>query len=147
MNSETSSKDGRNKNLRMSPEEYAKKLWDWTPLNECFKRGIRFTDVDGFVEVNYHFLHLEGKSKNISLPKGQRMALERLARLPEFTVIVFKGDPPNLNTITEWEVLGKKIYKGKFREFFNFIHRWFEWAEKDNIRNKRKGINNEKKSI
>lgn len=142
MNSETSSKDGRN--LRMSPEEYAKKLWDWTPLNSCFERGIRFTDVDGFVEVNYHFLHLEGKSKDISLPRGQRMALERLAKLPQFTVIVFKGSPPNLSTVTEWEVLGKQKHEGDFQGFFNFIRNWFIWAEKNNIRNK--GISNEKKS-
>jgi len=135
MNSETSSKDGPN--LRMPPEEYAKRLWDWTPLNNCFKRGIRFTDVDGIVEANRHFLLLEGKSKNAYLPKGQRMALERLAKLAEFTIIVFRGDPPNLSTVTEWEVLGKNKQKGNFQEFFNFIQEWFIWAEKDNTRNKR----------
>jgi len=136
MNSEILSKDGLNKNLRMPPEEYAKKLWDWTPLNKCFERGIRIPDVDGLVETNYHFLCLEGKSKNASLSKGQRMLLERLAKLSQFTVIVFKGDPPNLSTITEWEVLGKQKHRGNFQEFFNFIRKWFNWAEKDNIRNK-----------
>lgn len=125
------------RNLRLSAEEYARKLWDWTPLNKCFERNIRVTDIDGFVEVNYHFLYLEGKSKSGYLPRGQKMALERLAKLPQFTVIVFKGDPPDLHTVIEWEVLGKnKKYKGDFEEFLEFIHQWFIWVEKDDVRDK-----------
>lgn len=125
------------RNLRLPPEEYAKKLWDWTPLNKCFERNIRVTDVDGFVEVNYHFLYLEGKSRNANLSGGQKIALERLAKLPQFTVVVFRGDPPDLHTVTEWEVLGKnKKHKGGFEEFSKFIHEWFIWADKNDIRDK-----------
>lgn len=117
------------RNLRMSPEEYAKKLWDWTSLNGCFERGIRLTDVDGMVEANNKFLFLEGKSKDIDLPKGQKWALERLAKIPEITVVSFNGEPPDLNTITFWEILGKKKYEGNFKEFYEFVHKWFLWAE------------------
>ena len=119
----------------MPPEEYAKKLWDWTPLNNCFERKIRLTDIDGLVEANNHFLLLEGKTTNIDLPRGQKIALERLAKLPEFTVIVFEGNPPDLETIISWKVLGKNKYNGGFQDFRNFIKQWFIWAEKDNERN------------
>lgn len=131
MNSETLLKDGHN--LRMSPEDYFGKLWNWKPLNGCFERNITIPDIDGFVEVNCHFLVLEGKTVGCKMPEGQKTALKRLSKLPEFTVIIFKGNPPNLDTVTEWQVLGNQKHKGNFQEFFNFIHEWFIWANKGSI--------------
>jgi len=121
-----SSNAGRN--LRLPPEEYAKRLWDWTDLNVCFERGIRLTDIDGFVEVGNKFLFLEGKPLGGRLPKGQKIALERLALLPGVTVIVIEGDPPF--DVCGWRVIGKKRYTGDKDAFKKFIRQWFEWADK-----------------
>ena len=115
-------------NLRLPPEEYAKRLWDWTGLNECFDRGIRLTDIDGFVEVGNKFLFLEGKPPGAIMRRGQRLALERLAQLPNFTVIVLEGNPPF--DIHGWQVIGKKRYAGDSEAFKNFIRKWFEYADK-----------------
>lgn len=121
-----SSSAGRN--LRLSPEEYAKRLWDWTDLNECFERGIRLTDIDGFVEVGKKFLFLEGKPPGGRLPRGQKIALERLAQFPDITVVIIEGNPPF--EIRGWRVIGKQRYKGNNEEFKMFIRMWFEWADK-----------------
>lgn len=120
------------RNLRMSPEEYAKKLWDWTALNESFERGIRLTDIDGFVEVGGHFLVIEGKSFSGTLPKGQRIALNRLASLDNFTVIVIDGNPPD--EIRGWRVLGKRKYRGDYNEFAAFVRMWFEYADSNQVK-------------
>ena len=56
------------------------------------------------------------------------MALNRLAKLDEFTVIVIEGNPPF--DIVGWRVLGKKKYKGSAEEFKKFIKEWFEYADK-----------------
>ena len=116
-------------NLRMTPEEYAKRLWDWTPLNAAFKRGIRVGDVDGFVEVNKHYLFIEAKPPNTKMPTGQRIAFERIAREPRHYVFVIYGYPPD--TVVGWRVLGRKYYKGNYGDFVRFVRKWFEWAEKN----------------
>jgi hypothetical protein len=114
----------------MNAEEYFEKLWDWTPLNDCFKRGIRPTDIDGCVEANGKFLILEGKTSGEEMPTGQKLALERMSAFPEFTVIIIEGKPPF--DVTGWRVLGKKKYTGGNVEFKKFIRRWFDWA--DNVK-------------
>lgn len=116
----------KRRNLYLTPEEYAKRLWDWTALNEAFTRGIRVGDIDGFVEVNNKFLFIEGKPVNGNLPKGQKLAYERLAKLEQVTVIVVEGNPPF--DITGWSVIGKKRYKGTDRDFVQFIKKWFDYV-------------------
>jgi hypothetical protein len=55
------------------------------------------TDVDFLVERKGQFLVYETKGPGVDLhddkAKGQRMALERLARLPQFTVAAVWGNP------------------------------------------------------
>jgi hypothetical protein len=78
----------------MTPEEYAARLWDWTPLNGCFPRGIRLTDVDGGVEIGGEFLEIEGKPFGAELPTGQAYYFFRkVAR--GIRVILIEGDPPS----------------------------------------------------
>jgi hypothetical protein len=113
-------------NLRLSPEEYAKRLWDWTPLNEAFDRGIRVGDIDGMVECGGKFLFLEGKPPGQPLSKGQGLALQRLAALPGVTVVVVRGHPPS--AVVGWEVIGKRNYVGTLEELVAFIRLWFEAA-------------------
>lgn len=127
------------RNLKLSPEEYADTLWDWTKLNNAFDRGIRVGDVDGFVEVNNHFLFIEGKPINVKkLKRGQGLALRRLSEQPKMTVIIIAGNPPD--QIEKWWVRGEfshelevNGYDGNYDDFIGFVRLWFEWA--DNKRN------------
>lgn len=121
---DTSSSDSRN--LKLSPEEYSKRLWDWTFLNVSFSRGIRLADIDGFVEANNKFLFIEGKPPNGRMKRGQQMALQRLAALPDATVIVLKGNPPN--EVVSWEVIGDREYLGNKDDFAEFVRMWFQCA-------------------
>lgn len=134
---ETSSNDTPkpDRNLRMSYEDYARTLWDWTPLNASFDRGIRLTDIDGFVEVKRHFLFIEGKANGKTLSRGQGMALRRLSESPRHTVIIINGMPPDV--IREWVVIGEfanevkvQEYTGSYDEFVAFVRLWFEWTDK-----------------
>lgn len=120
------------RNLRWSLNNCIRKLWDWTALNICFGRKIKLSDIDGFVEVNYHFLFLEGKSKRAKMERGQRQALERLAGVPKIIVILVRGDPPDITTVDEWEVLGNspQTHQGNFQDFADFIRAWFLWADR-----------------
>lgn len=49
-------------------------------------------DVDGFVEVNRHFMFVENKRRGVSIPRGQLFALQRLADISGITVIGIRGD-------------------------------------------------------
>jgi len=118
---------GTSRNLVLPPVEYAKRLWDWTPFNDCFNYGIRISDVDGIVERKGRFLILEGKPPDKPLSKGQRILFERLARLEGFTVIIIRGYPPR--DVIGWQVIGKGNYDGGLDDLRKFVRRWFEWAD------------------
>ncbi len=123
-----SSNDGRNYRGELGPND-----WDWTPLNDSFDRGIQLTDIDGYVEVNNHFLFVEGKSHKKPLPTGQKYALRRESRRSKSTVIVITGKPPS--TINGWFVRGEfaneletRKYEGDYEAFVGFVRLWFEFA-------------------
>lgn len=69
---------------------YIEQLPCWDSLIECFPRNIRPTDVDGFVEINGHFLFLEEKGPGVAIDNGQRIALQKLSRYPGITVAFFR---------------------------------------------------------
>lgn len=130
-------------NLRMSPEEYAKRLWDWTPLNDSFPRGIQLTDIDGEVEVGGEFLSLEGKPAGFEeLPRGQRLAFFRkVAR--GIRVVVIEGSPPR--NVVGWHVLQNRRrtfssdqsvrqwtythHVGDYNALAEFVRRWAMLAD------------------
>lgn len=76
-----------------SAEAWKLGRWDWSWLTSAFTDGVRVMDVDALVERNGRFLAFETKASGVAVPRGQRLALERMARLPEFTVAVLQGDP------------------------------------------------------
>lgn len=48
--------------------------------------------MDGWVEVNRNFLFIEHKKAIGSpIPKGQELALRRLAQMPRMTVLIIRG--------------------------------------------------------
>lgn len=69
--------------------------YDWRWLYWCFGRHVRLSDFDYFVECNGHFLVIETKALNAPESRGQYLALERMAALPEFTVVMLWGREPD----------------------------------------------------
>lgn len=72
-------------------------------FSDCFPGKMNFTNVDGLVEVNNHFLFLEWKHIHKSLPLGQQLLFERLTALsPRVTVVIVVGDAKTMavNQIT-----------------------------------------------
>jgi hypothetical protein len=105
-------------------------MWSWEFLNDYLPRGIRVMDIDGMLEINKHFLFLEGKQMGAPVPKGQNMALSRLAKQPRTTVVILEGHPPM--DITKWYVIhnnAQKSYTGNTELFIEFIRRWVDYAE------------------
>jgi hypothetical protein len=65
-------------------------LPDWGIYDNCFPRGIKLSDIDGFAEIGGHFLFVDRK-KDTGTPGnfrcGQEVAHQRLARLDGITFI------------------------------------------------------------
>lgn len=60
-------------------------------FNKCFRRGIQFTDIDGIVESNGHFLILEKKVSGAKIPKGQTYMHRAMGNLGVFTILYYFG--------------------------------------------------------
>lgn len=75
-------------------------------LDGLLPRGASFGDMDGWAEINGHFLFVEFKSPGAPIPMGQKMALERLSRLPKCSVLVVFADE-NLVSGYQWILNGK----------------------------------------
>jgi hypothetical protein len=68
-----------------------KQRWDPECLDGTLARGATFTDIDAFVEIGRQFLFIEQKKKGAFLDEGQRLALARLAEIPQVTVVTITG--------------------------------------------------------
>jgi hypothetical protein len=130
------------RNLRMTDEQLAVRMWDWTFLNDAFpplKYGhrMRIGDVDGMVEIGGHFLFIEVKAAGAKYPTAQRIAYERLVQLGRgrVTVIYLYGDYET-NQVVEWERIGYTVknemfikkYQGNNDDFLALVSRWNEYA-------------------
>lgn len=73
--------------------DYMNNFFPWDRLNEAFIREtIKVTDVDGMVEINGHFIFFEAKGpgSGYSCSAGQKLALQRLAKIPGITVLLVR---------------------------------------------------------
>lgn len=116
-------------------DNFMNSLWPWDLFNECFTRGIRFSDIDGIVERNSRFLIVEGKQKGASIPKGQRIMLENLVRTGYFFVLILWGEPGEPR---KYQVFGPSVNLPKqdcdLDIIKNFIKGWYKWANSYNHR-------------
>jgi hypothetical protein len=89
-------------------------------------KGIGLNDIDGEIERNRWFLRLEKKSPGETIPVGQRILLEHLSDIPEFTVIVFFGSEWNPEVIERWN--GSK--HTPIPSLLDAVGSWWQWANK-----------------
>lgn len=107
-----------------SAEAWKLGRWDWSWLTSAFTDGVRVMDIDALVERNGRFLAFETKPIGVAPPRGQKLALERLARLPEFTVGVLEGEPDD----PAWfEILGAgRRYEADRDAVWNYTADWWQ---------------------
>lgn len=109
-------------------------VWEWTELDECFRRNIRVSDIDGIVESHGRFLVIEAKKPGVELTIGQRRMLDEMRDLGNHTVIVVWGHGGLGKKPRVYEVmLGDKDRWYDRREadlstLQRLVERWFRWT-------------------
>ena len=109
-----------------------KHMPNWGFLKGAFPRGIEPTDLDGWVEINRHFLTLEWKGCDANLTGGQDMAFTRRAESKSDAVFVLWGDAEKTEAVAM-----QRIWNGRKGEKFSatndlvyhYCERWSAWAE------------------
>lgn len=110
---------------------YCESLPDWSIFNDLLPRGIRFTDIDGEVEVGGRFLRIEWKRPRAAVPNGQTYAFEALARRGD-TVLVVWGDTAPMRP-THWQIFDGDGTTGRIpvtlRQLQEFVEAWGQAAD------------------
>ena len=86
--------DIRNRRLTLADCRFD---WVFHGYDASFDNKATFSDIDGIVHVNGHFLFVEHKSMQRSdkppkLPNGQQAVYQALSQLPNATCILVSGD-------------------------------------------------------
>ena len=103
-------------------------------FDSCFPGRINFTDVDGLVEVNGHFLGLEWKSGDgRGLSTGQRLCYEQLTRFPRFVMVLVRGNAKDMSveefcviqngSLGGWESGDLAALKGRIQRWARRVRR------------------------
>lgn len=97
-------------------------------FKDCLPRGIQFTDIDGFVEVDNRFLFIEWKNGDPrELANGQRWAYQQLTKaLPESRLLHICGDARTMESTHLRVINDGKIgaWRGCPTEYLSAIHAW-----------------------
>jgi hypothetical protein len=109
-----------------NPEKFLAGFWDWDEVSNQLPGKMKVSDIDGFVEVNGHFLILETKTPGVPIPLGQKIAYERLQKTNLFTILYLWGEK---GIVEEMQVLypeGKTSPKrlATNKEFAKVVQWW-----------------------
>lgn len=110
-------------------------LWNWGPLNECFRNGVRVADVDGEVEIGGYFLRLEGKSPSAPIKRGPQRHWDALRNTGLWTIVVLRGHPQLCDDrgtpgrIVSWSVWPSGASGTDWDSLKAFVKAWRLWAE------------------
>jgi len=115
------------------PAAFLASIWNWAPLNPCFPRSVRPTDIDGWVELGGYFLVLEGKAPGVPLKEGQRLSFERMHRWNQtvpglFTIIVIWGDAVS-QRIDQLQFWPAPPFTAGWSALIEYVSAWAECAE------------------
>ena len=101
---------------------------------ECLPRNIKFSDIDGIVEINGKALLLEWKGESAGeIPTGQRIMYERLTRNSDNAVLILVGDARDMTITRRCLVWGGSLREwqaGNLDDAKEHIRRWAEWADR-----------------
>ena len=95
------------------------------------------SNIDGIAERNGKFLVMEWKRPHEKVSDGQRILLQRLANIPNFTVLIIQGNTDEQLVVTDfWQVqsFGSCVRLGKtVDEFKAFYTMWYDWANQKSL--------------
>lgn len=96
-------------------------------LTNPFPRGITFADVDFEIEINGHFLVIEGKRDGQVLSRGQAYTMTARWRDGR-TCLVIWGDPPH--EVTAWQLFNETSrVPDDLAGVHAVIAAWAKWAD------------------
>jgi len=102
---------------------------------------ITFADVDFEIEINRHFLVLEGKrARRVAgiliylddLSQGQRIAMDS-RYMDGRTCVIFYGNP-DTGEIFEMQIWPNKKEPATPKKLWDFCNQWARWAKNQNPR-------------
>lgn len=105
--------------------------WDWDlgirGLGPCFPRGISWGDVDGEIEINGHFLVVEGKRPQQAIVGGQKYTMD--ARVADGRVVfVVYGNPPTGIESMQFYPQPQR-FAATWETFWKACSEWADWAQ------------------
>lgn len=98
-------------------ENLRKPLRSHIDYNKYFPQDIVGSNIDFIIERHGEFLVVEFKGKYEKLPEGQRILLKALARMPNFTVLLYSGE--DTFKLPDFEQIGYTHSK-----FIDIIRTW-----------------------
>jgi hypothetical protein len=101
-------------------------------FDECFSRGIGYTDIDAFVEIDRSFGIQEWKGPGKLLPTGQRIAFQRFTENNNNSVLIVDGDARTMTvnsyySIDHGEV--RRVVPSDLKKLKEHIKTWRELVE------------------
>lgn len=97
----------------------------------CFSRGVTFADVDAEIEINGHFLVIEGKRTAQNLEIGQARAMTARVRDGRVCLVVF--GQPETGEVTHLQRWGNAQVQAipipaTLEDLWKFCRAWDRWA-------------------
>ena len=99
-------------------------------FDECFPGKIGFSDLDGVVEIDGHFLLIEWKYGNSELPEGQRIMFENMTRDDRWIVVIVNGNAEKMEVSSTQVIAKGRIYQPEESSIGNLKLRCNQWALK-----------------
>lgn len=94
-------------------------------------------NIDMMFERKSKFLVGEWKRESETISKGQEILLKNLAKQPQFIVLIIHGDTDGETIVNRFERItrsGRYVTHGSsFDELKDFVTRWYNWADKDEM--------------
>lgn len=102
-------------------------------FDECFPGAIGFSDMDGVVEINGHFLLFEWKYGDAALPDGQRIMFEHMTQDKRWTVVIVNGNAESME-VSNIQVIAKgRMGRPEESSIGNLKLRCHEWAQRQRV--------------
>lgn len=115
-----------------SAQAFVAGLWDWACLDGCFgQTRIAVSDMDGYIERNGKLLMLETKQAGVTIPLGQKIAFQNLARTGIVTTFVVwgaSGRPEQVQAFYSERPLGSAVVTCDMDKLRRLVSTWYQEA-------------------
>ena len=99
-------------------------------FDECFPGNIGFSDIDGVVEIDGHFLLIEWKYGDSELPEGQRIMFENMTKDERWIVVLVNGNAESMEVSSTQVIAKGRMRQPEESSIGNLKLRCNQWALK-----------------